>query len=142
MSVLCVLTFVNVVSRFVFNISLSFTEELTTNLFVFIIFIGASILAKEGGHLSFNLLSEYIPKRLRLIQLILIGVLITIFFILLTWYGIQTMVQQYQYGHTTPAMKLPSWLFGMAIPLGSILCIVRFWQSYILNIKKIIRLKE
>src|SRR5699024_4856720 len=103
MSVLCVLTFVNVVSRFVFNISLSFTEELTTNLFVFIIFIGASILAKEGGHLSFNLLSEYIPERLRLIQLVLIGVLITIFFILLTWYGIQTMVQQYQYGHTTPA---------------------------------------
>jgi C4-dicarboxylate transporter, DctQ subunit len=142
MSILCVLTFGNVLARYIFHSSFSFTEELTTNLFPFIIFIGAALLAREKGHLGFALLNDVVPKRVTIVLTIIVGCLTTIFFAVLLWYGIDMVIQQYEFKQKTPAMGMPAWIMGLAIPFGSFLCIYRFWEGYIRSIHDLLKEEE
>ena len=135
MIIICTITFGNVLSRYLFHTSFSFTEEITTNLFAFIIFIGAALLARENGHLGFALITDLLPRRLQNIVTIAIGCLTTGFFAILLWYGIQMVVSQYEYKQLTPAMGLPEWIMGLAVPLGALLCLFRFWEGYIVILK-------
>lgn len=136
LSVICLLTIANVLSRYIFTISFSFTEELTTNLFAFVIFIGAALLARESGHLGFALLTDLLPKRFKIASIIVVGCLTSVFFAILFWYGLQMVIQQFDYGQKTPAMGMPEWLMGLSIPLGALLCLIRFWQGSLLEIKR------
>lgn len=136
MGIICVLTMVNVLSRYFFNSSLSMTEELTTNIFAFIIFIGAALLARENGHLGFALLTDQLPARFRIVCTMIVGCLTTVFFVILLWYGWEMVMQQYQYNQKTPAMGLPEWLMGLSVPLGALLCMFRFWEGYVLEIRR------
>jgi C4-dicarboxylate transporter DctQ subunit len=131
MSAICLLTMANVLSRYILESSFSFTEELTTNLFAFVIFIGAALLARENGHIGFALLTDLMPVPLRRTVLILVGLLTTLFFAILFWYGLEMVTQQYEYGQRTPAMGLPAWWMGLSVPLGALLCMIRFWEGYI-----------
>ncbi|CAG9622733.1 TRAP transporter small permease [Sutcliffiella rhizosphaerae] len=137
MAVICVLTFGNVISRHLFHTSFSFTEELTTNLFAFIIFIGAALLARENGHLGFSLLTDYLSDKYKIVVLILVGCLTTFFFLVILWYGMGMVMQQFTYNQRTPAMGLPEWIMGFSVPLGAFLCIFRFWEGYLIEWKRI-----
>jgi TRAP-type C4-dicarboxylate transport system permease small subunit len=136
MGFICILAMANVLSRYLFHISFSMTEELTTNVFAFIIFIGAALLARENGHLGFALLTDLLPARFRIIIIYIVGCLTSVFFLVLLWYGIGMIMQQYEYGQTTPAMGLPEWIMGLSVPLGALLCVIRFWEGYMIEIKK------
>jgi TRAP-type C4-dicarboxylate transport system permease small subunit len=136
MSIICLLTFANVLSRYIFTVSFSFTEELTTNLFAFVIFIGAALLARENGHLGFALLTDFLPRKMHAAALVLVGCLTTVFFAILLWYGLEMVMQQYEYGQRTPAMGMPEWMMGLSVPLGAALCMIRFWEGYLVEIKK------
>lgn len=135
MIAICVLTFGNVLSRHLFKSSFSFTEEITTNLFAYIIFIGAALLARESGHLGFALITDLLPRKVQNWILILIGLLTTFFFIVLFKYGTDMVLSQYQYKQLTPALGLPEWMMGLSVPLGALLCLIGFWEGYIKSIK-------
>ena len=47
LSVMTLLTFANVVTRYVFNFSMNFAEEISTYMFVLLSLFGASIAAKR-----------------------------------------------------------------------------------------------
>ncbi|MDI2589746.1 TRAP transporter small permease [Psychrobacillus sp. NEAU-3TGS] len=135
MIIICLITFGNVLSRYLFHTSFSFTEEITTNLFAFIIFIGAALLARENGHLGFALITDFLPKKLQNVISFLMGCLTTVFFAILLWYGTEMVVAQFEYKQLTPALGLPEWVMGLAVPLGALLCLFRFWEGYIVNLK-------
>lgn len=135
MATICLLTFGNVLSRHIFKASFSFTEEITTNLFAYIIFIGAALLARENGHLGFALLTDFLPKKLQKIIIIFIGCLTTVFFAILLKHGLDMVLSQYKYKQLTPAMGLPEWIMGLSVPLGALLCLIRFWEGYIKLLK-------
>ena len=63
LGIMLILNFANVVSRYLLSSTLSFTEEITTNLFVWSCFIGASAAAKRGAHLGFDLVVMNLPKK-------------------------------------------------------------------------------
>ena len=57
------LTFVNVIARYVFSASLSFSEEITTYLFVLLSLLGSAIAAKRGAHLGLTIITDRVgPK--------------------------------------------------------------------------------
>lgn len=137
MCVICIITMFNVVSRYLLNMSFSFTEEITTNLFAFAIFMGASLLARENGHLGFSLITDLLPKKIRLIVTGLLMVLTVVFFTILFWYGWEMVMQQKEYGQLSPALGWPEWSFGLAVPIGAILCTIRFTEGYWKEMKRI-----
>ncbi|SNS10311.1 TRAP-type C4-dicarboxylate transport system, small permease component [Anaerovirgula multivorans] len=126
LAVMATINFVNVLSRNIFKASFSFTEELTIGLFVFNTFVAAAIAARKGGHLGLTIiydrLSESNQRKLNL----LIGIMSAGLFALLSYHGYFMVASQSRYGQMSPALGVPQWVFGSAIPIGALLCVLGF----------------
>lgn len=136
LSAMSLIAFSNIISRNTINYSLSFTEEITVNLFVFLTFVGASIGVRKNAHLGFSLLLEKSPLKLQRILVLLIGVMSTLVFILITYYAIDMIMYQFEIKSTTPALRWPKWIFSLGIPMGTVLCIYRTVESTIKQYKE------
>ena len=62
--VMLALTFANVVMRN-FATAISFTEEITTSLFVLLCTMGTAIAARDQGHLGLSVVTEFLSPRKR-----------------------------------------------------------------------------
>jgi C4-dicarboxylate transporter DctQ subunit len=127
--IILALTVIEVASRYFMHLSLAFAEEITVNLFVWSVMIGAATAAKHNHHLGFSLITDYLPNRWKRVAAAIVAGLCIFVFVLFTWYGIEMVESQIASDQKTPAMEIPEWLMGLAIPAGSLLCIVRFGQA-------------
>ena len=59
--------FINVVLRYLFGSGIAASEELSRLLFVWLIFMGATLAVGRNSHIGFDLVQRKIPKKLRLI---------------------------------------------------------------------------
>ncbi len=118
-------TFANVLDRKFLHIGLAFAEELTVSLFVWTSLLGAAVATRRGAHLGFSYIADRLPPAGRLAVELFAGVATLLVFGLLGYYGIGWVATQYRYGATTPAMGWPAWLFGLAVPVGSSVIVLR-----------------
>lgn len=128
LAIMTIITVSNVFSRKVFHASWSFTEEITTNLFILNTLIAAAVAAKRGSHMGLSAVTDLLPKKYdKYVRLI--TVLVAIFFCgLLLKYGINMVQMELVSGQTTPALGWPEWIFGLSIPVGASLILIRFIQ--------------
>ena len=120
------LTFANVIARYVFSASFSFSEEITTYLFVMLSLIGSAAAARRKAHLGFTAILDLFPAGLkRAIQAMSFG-LATLFSAALFWYGISMVQSQIFHGQVTAGMQWPEWIFGSFVPLGAFFITVEF----------------
>lgn len=120
------LTFANVIARYVFSASFSFSEEITTYLFVMLSLIGSAAAARRRAHLGFTAILDLFPAGLkRAIQAMSFG-LATLFSAALFWYGISMVQSQIFHGQVTAGMQWPEWIFGSFVPLGAFFITVEF----------------
>lgn len=124
-----VLTFLNVIVRYLTNGSLAFTEELVVNLFVWITVLGGAIAFRKRAHLGVTFLTNLLPARWQKAVAVLSGVAGAVLFVLLFVQGIGMVVQEYQNQMTTYSMALPMWIFGLAVPFGALIMLLRVIQA-------------
>ncbi len=129
LGLMLILNFANVVSRYCLSTSIAFTEELTTNLFVWSSFIGAAAAAKRGAHLGFDLLVNSLPAPVRRIISALVTLLTLGMFVLLFIYSIDMIQTQMMLKQETPALGWPEWIVSLALPVSSVFCFFRFAQA-------------
>jgi len=137
LSIMSVITFANVISRFIFNFSISFTEEVTINLFVLLTFVGASLGIYKRAHLGFSLIYEKFNGTNRIILTLFIGSIITLFFVATGYYGFEIVQSQMQRGQTTPALGWPQWIFTLGLPVGCVFCVYRTVEVTINDVRDI-----
>ncbi|MBU8907976.1 TRAP transporter small permease [Desertibacillus haloalkaliphilus] len=137
LSLMSILTFANVVSRYIMNYSLSFTEEVTVNLFVLLIFTGAAIGIHRGSHLGFSLLYDLAHKKIKMILTVLIGMITIIIFSLIVYYSFDTIQFQMMVGQKSPALGWPLWIFSTGLFIGGMLCLIRSVQATINQVSKL-----
>ena len=65
LSVMTILAFANVVARYVFSASFSFSEEITTYLFVLLSLLGTAIAARRRAHLGLTILTDVVSPKVR-----------------------------------------------------------------------------
>lgn len=126
LSIMAILNFSNVVSRYLLHASISFTEEITTNLFVFNTFIGAAIGARYASHLGLTIITDRVSNKSKKIILFSANIISSLLFATLIYFGYGMVKSQFIYGQTTAALGLPEWWFGIAIPLGSFFIMLSF----------------
>lgn len=125
------LTFANVIARYVFSASFSFSEEITTYLFVMLSLIGSAAAARRRAHLGFTAILDLFPAGLkRAIQAMSFG-LATLFSAALFWYGISMVQSQIFHGQVTAGMQWPEWIFGSFVPLGAFFITIEFLFLFI-----------
>jgi tripartite ATP-independent transporter DctM subunit len=118
--VLILSVFVNVVLRYLFNLGLTFGEDLTRYLMVVVVFFAAALALDQKRHISIYLfvrkLSRYNQLRIDLLS----QVFILVFLLLLMVYGVRLLPNQWT--AYIPTMRHVSMFwFYLSIPVGSIL---------------------
>jgi len=128
LAVMTVITFANILSRNLANMSLSFTEEITINLFVLITFVGTAVGVRRYAHLSFTLLFDLGGRGVKKVIIAFTTLAGLFLFGVLFWYGLQMIIFQMDIGQKTPALGLPQWILSISLPFGALLCMIRTIQ--------------
>ena len=65
--IMVIIIFTQVVARYVFHNSLSWSEELARFIFVWIVFLGSSYVLGHGAHANLDLVLSRLPEKMRLV---------------------------------------------------------------------------
>lgn len=130
--------FVQVVARYAFHHSLSWSEEVGRYIFVWISFLGMVAAFKHGSHVSLDLLLQHLKGCSRKVLLWINGLLILVMSSAIFWSG----VKLFQLGtrQMSPALKLPMHLVYLVVPISGILLVYfsarALWISFHAEIGK------
>jgi TRAP-type C4-dicarboxylate transport system permease small subunit len=127
--VMTLITFVTVVTRYVFDFPLSYIDQLVPNLFVWVTFLGSSAAVKRHSHLGLSMLYDAFPAGLRAALDVAILAGTSAFFAATFWYGAKVTALQME-NRMMASLGYPSWLVGLAVPLGSALFVVRAFEAW------------
>jgi C4-dicarboxylate transporter DctQ subunit len=129
--IMTVLTFTNVVARYVFSASFSFSEEITTYLFVLLSLLGSAVAARRKAHLGFTALIDIVPANVRRTFHAISFFLATLFSSALFVFGMKMVYSQMSRGQVTAGMQWPEWIFGAFVPLGAFFITLEFLFLFI-----------
>ncbi|WP_319483717.1 TRAP transporter small permease [uncultured Cohaesibacter sp.] len=128
-AVMLFLTFVNVLSRFLLHMSLSFSEEIVTSLFVLASLAGASIAIRDRAHLGldyFTSVASYTKQKFLAIVANVLGILMCC---IIFYFGVYMVMGEYSSNQLSATMQWPEWIYGMTVPVGVGLLIYRYIYS-------------
>jgi TRAP-type C4-dicarboxylate transport system permease small subunit len=135
MSAMTLLIFVQVVMRYVFNNSLSWSEELARYIFIWLIYIGISYGCKLRKHIKIDAALYLFPKKVRPYVILLGDILFLVFAIYIVRTGYTYSMDQIKYGTRSAALKIPFQYIYMSTVVGFGLAAIRQIQTIIYRIK-------
>ncbi len=139
LAVMVFVIFLQVVMRYVFNNSLSWSEEFARYLFVWFSWIGVSAGLKDGEHLKVEILAAALIKRGFIKPKEMINILVSLVWLattlIVTYYGFEMAAAQADLGVVTPAMRMPMWLGYLSIPACSLIVGIRLVVKIIDSVK-------
>ena len=110
------LVFAQVITRYLFDYTPSFGEELARYLFVWVVFLSLPLVARYGGHMAIETLTSRVKGGWLKFLNVCADVFTIVFMGVMVWYGI-LMVSRTSF-QTSPAMMIPmSWVYAV-IPFG------------------------
>lgn len=103
--------------RYVIGHALSWTEEISLMLFLWLAYFGMVMAMRREAHLRVDAFVMALPKRIQnwLHLVILFGAVICCSFI--TWVSFETVLKIMSRGQTAISVNLPIWIVWLAIPI-------------------------
>jgi len=132
MAVMATLVFVNVVTRYVFNFSIIWAEEVSQYLMIWIAYLGAGLALREGRHVAVEMLQDRLPTALGRRLRMAVGGLVLIFLGVVTVLGFQFAV--FVWNQETPVLNISLGIPSLAIPIGALLFaahLVLMFRNYV-----------
>jgi TRAP-type C4-dicarboxylate transport system permease small subunit len=131
MALLALITFANVVVRYLTDQSFAWTEELSVVLMVLLTMVAASAAVVRNSHVRIEvLLVGGSPARQRALET-LAALASVIAWLLLSGLGWRLAWDDYRFDVTTPGIGLPQWWYTIWLPLLALLLAVRSMQRLI-----------
>jgi len=122
--------FVNVLSRYLFKMSLAFIEEIEVNFFVWMSVLGIAMAFKKNSHLSMDFLKNMAPAKVRNYLGVLGLVLsLAVFIVLIYLSSILIYNEVTLYRTSSMALDIPMWIYYVGMTLCSLVVVVRILQS-------------
>lgn len=125
MALICLITFANVITRYLSNYSFAFTEEFSIFLMVVMTFLGASAAFGLDRHIRMTFLTERLPPRWARRAEVVVTLLALALFGTLAGYGFRLTWDDWRFGTTSPGMGLPQWIYSVWLPVLSALIELR-----------------
>jgi len=121
MGVVFVVTFVQVISRYCFQLNIPWSTDIIRITFIYTVFFGAAIGMKEKGHLCMDLFMNMLSKRAQTCAGIIINIVLIAFLLFIVVYGVQfTLGASAQ---SMPYLQIPISFLYAAIPVNAVFMI-------------------
>ena len=131
MAAMTLVTFMQVVARYVFNYSFVWALELTGVMFAWLIFVGMSYGVRVGAHIGIDAVVRLLPSRAARIVAIVAATLCIIYACIVTFGGFQYVRKMYDVGILMQDMPVQQWIPRVILPIGFALLAFRFLQVLI-----------
>ena len=122
--VVTVITFANVLSRFVFHASFSWSEEFVINVFILMIMLGCALCTRDGSMITLSLIFDNVGIGGKKILTVIDTVVNLIFYAILIYTGFNKVADQISTGKETFSLGWPEWVFTILLPIGSIFLVL------------------
>lgn len=116
---LVIITFMQVIFRYVLNNSLSWSGEASRYLFVWISLFGSALAVKRGSHIAMEALVDILPPKAKKWLILLGGLCVTFFVVIFTRSGIGLM--QSSTGQSSTALGIPMPMIYIAFPASGLI---------------------
>jgi len=125
-ALMCLITFANVVLRYVSDVSIGWSEEVSVFLMLLLVFAGAAAAAFHDQHIRVEFLYDskntQTRRRLRMLSVWLTTLVLTAVALLL----IKTAIGEYAYQEKVSSLDVPRW--WLTLPLA-LLCGLGAWRA-------------
>jgi TRAP-type C4-dicarboxylate transport system permease small subunit len=128
MAVMATLVFMNVVSRYIFNHSIIWAEEVSQYLMVWVAFLAAGLALRQGRHVAIEILQDRLPSRARRMTRHLVALLLIVFMGILIVLGFQ--FARFAWDQETPVLNIPLGIPYLAVPIGALLLMIHLFFLY------------
>lgn len=129
LALMTVLTFVQVVLRYVFNTGIVWSLEATTYSFAALVLIGMSYGVRTKTHIAVDLFTRKMPKKVRQ-YVALVAIVLCVGYAGMMLYGSSVFVDRlYTLGNNARDIPAPKWLLTVTMPLGFALLAYRFLEA-------------
>lgn len=128
LAVMACIAFINVIIRYCTTLSFSASEELTVNLFVWIVLLGTACAFRESSNFTMNVLYSCTHGLLRKFLYFFSLVCCIAFFGCLIYLGSLEVLDEIELNASSESLNIPVWLYTIATPLFSTLIIFRILQ--------------
>ncbi len=125
MAAIALITFANVATRYLSNISLAFTEEYSVALMVAVAFLGASLATACGRHIRIGYFVDGRAPRTRRLCEVAAMLLLILCFCIVAWKGFWLAYDEWDFEALTPGLGGPQWVYTAIMPALSLLVIAR-----------------
>ena len=138
LAMIVLLIFVNVFMRYIMNASLSWGEELTLWLFVW---LGVSYAFHTGDHVRITALRDLLNARTRLYADVMIALCVLVFLLVLTLECIKLIMMPFVISQSSVVLGLPIPILYASAPVGAALSTIRVVQHLIRTLRLIANTK-
>ncbi len=123
------LAFINILTRYLTNFSLAFSEEVEVSLLVYLTMLGAAAGFKRGIHLGLVFLVSRFPRLAQRALQVGSAFLACGLFLALLWFSVRQIQDEIATATTSEALAIPQWWYTLALALGSIIIMARIIQA-------------
>lgn len=120
---------VQIVSRYVFQNSLTWSEELVRYIFVWSAFLGVPFCIKHGLSIKVDQFRNLFPIPIQKALLYIDKIIIFALFLVMFIYSCMVVRASYLSGQTSPAMQIPMWVVQISVTVSSLLSMIRSIQN-------------
>lgn len=139
LALIFLISFANVVVRYLTDVSFAFTEEVSVFLLVVLTFVGSASAVAKDKHIRMTALAERLSPRLRQSVEVLVLLLAVGIFALVIRYGATLAWDDYRFGMSSPGLGVPQWLYSIWVPLLSVLIVVRLLERIWIVLRRGVR---
>ncbi|SKC86252.1 TRAP transporter small permease [Maledivibacter halophilus] len=134
-----IVTFLQVVSRFLFKLPIPWSTDIIRLSFVYVVFLGSALGMREKGHLNVDVIFNALPKKIRHMVGIAINLVLLVFFVAIVNLGFKFAQSGLTQG--SPYLELPMTVYYMSVPLSAALMFYYLIQHTIEEVKVFKKLK-
>ncbi len=134
--VMAVLAFANVITRYVFEFPLSFTEEIEVNALVWLTLFGTASAFRRRRHLRMLFIQDKFPEKARKILNIVISLIGASLFTSLGYLGYQQVLDERFLEISSESLNYPQWIYTVCIPIGCVLIVFRIFEAALAEIRE------
>lgn len=125
LALIVLITFANVVVRYLTDESFAFTEEISVFLMVVLAFVGAAAAFAKNTHIRVTYFVDRLaPSTGRRVELAVLAAAVALF-AAIAWFGARLVVDDFTFGTTSPGIGVPQWLYSVWLPVLAAVVVLR-----------------
>ncbi|WHH61300.1 TRAP transporter small permease [Petroclostridium sp. X23] len=122
-TVLIVVVFSNVISRYFLHNSLAWADETARFLFIWITFLGAVLAHDRSEHMNLDIVIQSVPRKVGLTLLVIANLIVVGILILITKGGFTVVIENYEW--MTPALEISYGMVYSVVPACGVILLLQ-----------------